>query len=70
MITTEKLYGIQCDICGTYYVDEHNGIGFWLEIPYAEESAMNKGWYCDDKHYCPNCHTINDDDELVINAKP
>ena len=70
MITIEKLYGIQCDSCATYYVDEHNGIGYWLESSSAEESAMDKGWYCDEKHYCPNCHTIKDDDELVINPKP
>lgn len=32
----------------------------------------NDGWHVteDGKHYCPECHIIDDDDNLIIKPKP
>lgn len=31
-----------------------------------EDSAQEDGWYVNgDRHYCPNCYTINENDEVV-----
>jgi rubredoxin len=59
---------LSCDNCGEIYIDE-NGTGFsiWGTESDAHEHADNDGWHLDDKHYCPTCHTIDDDDNLVIN---
>lgn len=34
----------------------------------ASEDMWDCGWYTlGDKHYCSKCHTVNDEDELIIN---
>lgn len=61
------LYGIKCDRCRENYEDEE-GHTVFFDKGDAEEGASESDWYCDgDKHYCPNCHTIDDND--VITAK-
>lgn len=58
---------ISCDNCGEVYSDDHSGFSIFLDEGTANEYADNDSWHSDNgKHYCPDCHTINDDDEIVI----
>jgi Zn finger protein HypA/HybF involved in hydrogenase expression len=63
---------LSCDNCGEIYQDEHGtGFSIWVHESGVHDSADSDGWYLhgeEDKHYCPECHTINDNDELVINS--
>lgn len=60
------MYGIKCNRCQQIYED---GEGANLAVDRhgdLEESAQEDGWYVNgDRHYCPNCHTINENDEVV-----
>lgn len=62
---------LTCDNCGEVYQNDHSGFSIWITEGDAQESASNDDWYSadDDKHYCPGCHEINDDDELIIHPK-
>ena len=67
MYIKDELTGIKCDNCKELYTETHNGFSFFSDELNAQESADNDGWFHDNKkHYCPNCHTIDDDDKLII----
>jgi len=58
---------ITCDNCGETYLDEQTGFSIYNDENDANQAADSDGWHSEDsKHYCPECHTINDNDELVI----
>lgn len=65
MIKAEILYTVQCDRCGeilkgdeyTYMTDSKSALQL------ANESEWITKW---DKHYCPECYTINDNNEEEI----
>lgn len=65
---------IVCDICKKHYEDEHSGFGAWNDYSDVMESAEASGWIenwapsKNTEHYCPDCHAVNDEDE-VINKK-
>jgi hypothetical protein len=62
MITEEKCYVITCDKCERVcneqgYADKNDAI----------EAAQNSDWYVsENKHYCPKCYEIDDNDNLVL----
>jgi len=61
---------ITCDNCKETYTEEHSGFSFFADEDNANDNAQDDQWYSDEgKHYCPECHTINDHDELVIDYK-
>jgi len=69
MITEVKMFTVVCDNCG---VDSNKGSEYscWDDKGYAEDSAMESGWHKEgDKHYCTNCFSYDDDDNLVIKKK-
>jgi len=60
---------LTCDNCQEDYQNEHSGFSIFVDEASANDDADSDGWHLhgdDDKHYCPECHKINDNDELVI----
>lgn len=59
----EYLYNIECDRCKDKLDPE-----FWHEEEETLESIMpDCGWIKQgNKHYCPDCYFIDDDDNIVI----
>ena len=64
---------LSCDNCGEIYKDEDgSGFSIWVAESDAKDAAESDGWYMlddDEKHYCPNCHDIDDEDNLIIKSK-
>ena len=66
------MYGCHCDNCGADWMNEESGIAVLaIESDMLNEVRNFESWYTDgpignEKHYCPECHTVNDNDELVI----
>ncbi|MBD8348555.1 hypothetical protein [Dysgonomonas sp. HGC4] len=68
MYIKEIMYGISCDGCETIYED-FNGWTLHTKKEEAKDAALesNTGWIeHDEKHYCPNCHLIDDNDNTVV----
>lgn len=74
MIKKVKMYAGQCDCCGEAWEHWHHG---WSSLPDAsdiEEGMTDQGWHIEeagdgenrDMHYCPACHKIDDNDNLVV----
>jgi hypothetical protein len=69
MIKEVKMYTVICNNCGSD-VCEDAEYSCWNEISFAENIAMEDDWIKEgDKHYCPDCFTYDDDDNLVIKEK-
>lgn len=69
MYTEEMFYGIDCDNCGESYEDGMNGYSYWMDKQSALDEISDDGWHSDgDIHYCPDCHSFNDEDELTVNT--
>ena len=65
MYFKEECVGVQCDNCGTVY--EQNFTGYCMFADYENLHPEEDGWYVDEgKHYCRECHTIDDNDVLHI----
>lgn len=61
-----ETYKIVCDCCGETF---ENGEGWvcYSDCPNEIESdASDSGWLitADGRHYCPNCYSFNEDDEI------
>ncbi len=60
------MFTVICDNCG---VDVNKGQEYtcWNDEAYAEDIAIESGQTEEDeKHFCPNCFTYNDDGNIVI----
>ena len=72
MIHEEKCYSATCDNCGESWIDENKGISaLFTENEMLNEIRNFESWHTEgpfgnEKHYCPDCFIINDNDELVI----
>lgn len=66
MIVTEKYYNIRCDCCGEILDDsEYYSTKEELdEVMFGLDWIEHKG-----KHYCPNCYSYDDKDNLIINEE-
>ena len=67
MIKQVKMFTVVCDNCG---LDSNKDAEYsaWNDSSYAEDVATESGWVKDDdNHYCPDCVSYDDDDNLVIN---
>ena len=61
------MYTVICDNCGKD-VCEGEDYSAWNDQDYVESIAAECGWKIeDDKHYCDECHSYDDEDNLVIN---
>lgn len=60
-------YAASCDICKKSWVNEHHGWSAMSDKLGIKEMLMNDEWHLEDgKTYCPNCHEIDDDDNLIL----
>ena len=67
MIKEVKSYALICDNCGKTYIENYHDYSVWLEPDTAIEEAEYEDWIeHEDKHYCPNCYELDDDDNIVI----
>jgi hypothetical protein len=63
---TEVFIGIRCDRCHEIY-EGSSDCSFFCDKESAAEYASEDGWLLENgRHYCPNCYTVNDDDEQSI----
>ena len=57
---------ISCDNCGKNY-ENYNGFTIFVDKDTALDNAQNDGWITEEeKHYCEECHSFNDNDELQL----
>ena len=69
MKTNVEMFTVTCDNCKKDFEDEYNGYSCYGDFNDAWENASESGWVNGDDydtHYCPNCYSFNDNDELVI----
>lgn len=60
MIDQQTFYAVVCDSCGM-------NDGYWFEREVVQGIAEDSGWWVSDEgDYCPECYTVNDDDERVV----
>jgi len=74
MIYEQKCFSCKCDGCGESFCDnEREGFTLFSDDGQLTNAMEDYGWYLShdetNKHYCPDCHTINDEDELVLKGK-
>ena len=66
MIQEIKMYTVICDNCNidANYNSEYIA---WKQKEYAEDIALDQEWkIINKKHYCPDCWSRDDNDEIVI----
>jgi hypothetical protein len=74
MISEIKMFECTCDNCGEQWQHGHDGF-----VALADEDSLSntvsddEDWHTDrqpgsepDKHYCPDCFHIDDEDNLII----
>ena len=62
-IVKEYFYNVKCDRCGKLANEELWG----NDVAFAKEDADESGFIeVDGKHYCPDCYTIDDEDNIVV----
>lgn len=66
MIKQLTMYTLICDNCGQD-ASEGEDYSCWSEPDWVIDGAEESGWYVEDKHYCPDCFSWDDEDKLVIN---
>ena len=68
MLKEVKMYTVLCDNCGKD-VNKDAEYSAWNEKVFAEDIAMEADWIKEnDNHYCPDCFTYDDDDNLLIKS--
>jgi hypothetical protein len=69
MIVKVDMYTVKCDNCGITS-GENSDYSCWCDAEYAEEDATESDWINEgEKHYCPDCYSYDDEDNLVLNQK-
>ena len=64
-----EMFTVICDNCKTS-ADEDTMYSCWNDESAAKDVAMEADYiYEDDNHYCPECYSYNNEDELVINLE-
>ena len=68
MIKEFKCYTLLCDNCGAD-VNGDSEVSGWDSEEYNYDIAGESDWIeHEDKHYCPDCYSFNDKDEIIINT--
>ena len=64
MISKIECVIITCDNCEAPYED-CSGFSIWPDK--SSVDPKDDDWYVDeDKHYCPSCYTIDENDNLIL----
>lgn len=68
MIIKVDMYTAECDLCGCHA--EFGDYSCYADKSRVREEASESGWHFtdDDKCYCEDCHSIDDNDSLVLKA--
>jgi hypothetical protein len=67
MIQTKKIYTIICDNCNSDFSQEDEYINQYEDQELMQEIALDEEWIeIDKKHYCPQCYTIDEYDDIQI----
>lgn len=66
MIQKVEMFTVVCDNCQKD-AGANADYSCWNDDDYAQDVALESGWIKeDDKHYCPDCYSYDDNDELVL----
>jgi hypothetical protein len=66
MIHPVEMYAAECDVCKNDF-ETYEGWSALTCQDRLEDSLNDSGWHIDGiKCYCPDCHTINDEDQVVF----
>lgn len=70
MINQVIMYAAKCDNCGEGWRN-HDGICAYHDKGCMEEQLSNDEWHTEegdltDKHYCPNCWYMDDEDNIQL----
>jgi hypothetical protein len=66
MIYPITMYAGKCDGCGKQW-DNGDGVIAYQEESTVKESMQDSFWHIEgDKHYCGNCWSYDDDDNIVL----
>ena len=72
MIEEVVMFGAQCDNCKEDWEDVNHGWVALNDKGGLTENLVESGWHVEtdgeERCYCPECHSIGDEDELIINA--
>lgn len=70
MITTVEMFGCKCNNCGKEWIDNYNSfVAFTDKLGMMNNISDDEMWYSDNYkniHYCPECFSFSDDDELML----
>lgn len=67
MIIEKTFYILKCDGCGKELEDEAEEFAWTDDKNATEDVAVEGDWMCiRGKHFCPDCHHYDDDDNLVL----
>ena len=69
MIISNIFYAVKCDRCGKVN-ENYDGIQFWASPENALELSVGEDWEeINNKHYCPDCFELNEEDETIVKPK-
>ena len=68
MIHKMEMFTVKCNACGKLFEDEYQGYCAWDCEDGAVSNATDSDWIetDTDTHYCPDCYSYDEDDNLVI----
>lgn len=67
MLHKVEMHTVVCDNCKKD-IGSESEYSCWNDESYAENSAMESDWIKEeDKHYCPDCISYDDDNNIVLN---
>lgn len=66
MIVEKTFYAVKCDNCGKI-AEGYNDCEFWDDKGTAIDLASESEFYIGETiHFCSDCHSIDDNDNLII----
>lgn len=74
MLKEVPMYTVSCDCCGKLFEDSHSGIVAWNDPASVVFQSEEAGWLWENDeylkgHYCPDCHEVDDNDNVKIGPK-
>lgn len=69
MIVEKILYAIKCDVCNQKADDWCYDIDVWLEKEAIDRAYLRNWLIYNDKHYCTDCHSFDNEGNLIIKTK-
>lgn len=70
MFIDVTMVGLRCDNCGKTYQNENTCFTAFVDKQDCAEDAEEGGWHVGRiNQYCPSCHEIDDEDNLILKNK-